>query len=71
MENGKVTGLRTRGGFEVSMEWREGKLVSATIFSQYGNAAVLLYNGNEIQIKLNARETLEYRPKFILSKDNK
>lgn len=33
---GKMTGLRTRGGFEVDMEWKDHKIVKATITSHLG-----------------------------------
>ncbi len=36
--NGSVSGLRARGGFEVSIQWAEGRLQSATLTSTTGTA---------------------------------
>jgi len=33
---GKVSGLRARGGFEIDMAWRKGKLTDLTIHSSLG-----------------------------------
>lgn len=36
-KNGSISGLCARGGFEVSMSWREGRLESASILSKNGS----------------------------------
>jgi alpha-L-fucosidase 2 len=52
--SGRASGLRARGGFEVSIEWRDGKLVRADILSRLGKRVTLRYRDRE--------RTLETRP---------
>jgi len=44
-KNGKVRGLRTRGGFEIDLAWENGKLKNATIHSFLGNKCVVQGDG--------------------------
>ncbi len=39
--SGRVTGLRARGGFDVDLEWQDGRLQRATIRSTWGTTARL------------------------------
>ena len=45
-KNGSVTGLKTRGGFEVNMNWENGKLTTCEIASVLGNPCVVRYGEN-------------------------
>jgi len=56
-KQGKVTGLRARGGFEVSMTWNDGKLTSATIRSDQGERCRVRYSGTTLDLKLGSGES--------------
>jgi len=50
--NGHVNGLCARGGFEVEMEWKNGKLIKAVILSKLGNPAKVKYKEKTIRLNL-------------------
>ena len=51
-KNGKVKGLKARGNFEVDMEWKEGKVTCATIYSHSGGSINVLANGSSEEFSL-------------------
>lgn len=49
--NGSVSGLKAKGGFEISIAWKDGKLESAEIFSKSGQECRLRFlNTNAVSI---------------------
>ena len=59
--NGSVKGLRARGGFEVDIAWRDGKLTSANIRSVTGTACTLRYGDKTKAVQLKTGGSLEWR----------
>lgn len=46
-DNGAVTGLRARGGFEVDIEWEQGKLKQCNLLSLNGGNCNVSYSGKQ------------------------
>jgi alpha-L-fucosidase 2 len=46
---GSVRGLRARGGFEVDLDWKDGRLDKAAIRSDTANRCQIRYNGKSIE----------------------
>jgi alpha-L-fucosidase 2 len=49
-KNGRVSGLMTRGGFQVDMAWNDGELTELQILSKLGNTLELRFASSEASI---------------------
>ena len=60
-KNGSVKGLKARGGFEVDIEWKDGKLTRAEIRSLLGNPCLVRFNGQTRQYNPTKGESIVIR----------
>jgi alpha-L-fucosidase 2 len=52
--DGKVTGLLARGGFEVDITWKDGKLAEAVLRSKIGSPCRLVYQDRSVELTTEA-----------------
>jgi alpha-L-fucosidase 2 len=57
-KEGQVTALRARRGFEVSLVWKEGALVSASILSKTGERSRIRYRTKSTELRLKKGERI-------------
>jgi alpha-L-fucosidase 2 len=55
---GRVAGLRARGAFEVAVEWKDGRLVSATLRADRGGPCRVQYGSRTLSLETKAGETV-------------
>jgi alpha-L-fucosidase 2 len=58
LPNGRVKGLRARGGFEVDLQWKAGQLVLATIHSRPGTDCKVAYQGKTRELHIKQGENV-------------
>ena len=54
---GSVSGLRARGGFEISLSWKDGRMISTRIHSVSGKHCKVRYRDKTIALDLKPGET--------------
>ncbi len=59
LPDGRIEGLRARGGYTVAIEWRGMRLVNARIESQLGKPLIVRYAGSEFKTELAAGGSLD------------
>ncbi|MFT7162662.1 MAG: alpha-L-fucosidase 2 [Bacteroidia bacterium] len=55
---GKITGLKARGGFEIDIEWSDGKLTNVIVKSKLGGAVKLKYDKRIVEMNMAAGEKI-------------
>lgn len=66
--DGSVSGLRARGGFEVSLQWRGGKLQSAEISNANATTCRVRYGAKTVSLSLTPGAALHLNSELIPAK---
>ena len=53
---GSIRGLGARGGFQLDMNWRDGKVTALSLYSKAGGKTVVVSNGRSFSVALNPGE---------------
>jgi alpha-L-fucosidase 2 len=56
-QTGSVIGLCARGGFELSLQWEQGRLKTAAVTSKTGNPCKVIYGEKTFDLKVAKDKT--------------
>jgi alpha-L-fucosidase 2 len=59
-QTGSVSGILARGGFEISMKWQNGKLLTVEVLSKNGNQCNLHYNGKSVKLNIKKGDRVKF-----------
>ncbi|WP_168564654.1 glycoside hydrolase family 95 protein [Crateriforma spongiae] len=62
--DGAVKGLRARGGFEVDITWKDGKLVAAKLHSRIGRPCQVRYGNKTIDLQTEVDASYDLKDRF-------
>ena len=65
---GRVIGLRARGGFELDIAWQNSKLTTATLRSELGGPCKIRYLGKVLEINTKAGEIYQLNANLTLNR---
>jgi len=60
-KEGSVKGLCARGGFEISMDWKDGKITKASVLNKSGNPCKVIYAGKTYDLKIEKGRTADLK----------
>jgi len=58
--SGEVRGIKARGGFELDLKWKEGKLQLMKVKSAAGQPLHLRYNGTTINLSTEKNKVYQF-----------
>ena len=66
-KSGKISGLKARGNIGVSIEWKDGKLLDATLTSKKDKTVLVDYLGKTIELQLKQNQTVKISTQNFLN----
>jgi alpha-L-fucosidase 2 len=63
--NGAVKGLRARGGFEVDITWKDGRLTSTNVSSAFGSRCRIRYGESTVELHMKPKDRRTFGPSLV------